>query len=300
MSVSNRHSSAALRALSLALALACAAPLHAQVTHTSTPAHHKASLSTTIKSLLADPKVSAAHWGISVTALDGTPIYALNDAQRFQPYSNTKLFTTATALASIPTTRTWQTTLSAIGSMSSASTLRGVVTIASDGDAFLSTRPMPYNAEQEPQTPSLAPLDALAFALASKLRAAGISTVDGDVVAHDLLPTDPYALGTLASDMPWGYATPVSGLIYNDNAIGLAVTPGASVGAPALLALSPDFAFYTLQNDVATVIGSRADIDLPCPSSTSTTRSICMPQIVHLPSPEASACMPNPIRKPSR
>src|SRR5215469_13598424 len=56
-------------------------------------------LAKTITELLNGPAVARDHWGIAVTSMDGTPIYSLNEGQLFQPASNTKLFTTAAAMA---------------------------------------------------------------------------------------------------------------------------------------------------------------------------------------------------------
>ena len=57
------------------------------------------SLPAQIATLLADPAVARDHWGIMVTSLDGAQIFALNEAQLFQPASNAKLYTTSTAMA---------------------------------------------------------------------------------------------------------------------------------------------------------------------------------------------------------
>src|SRR5438270_864190 len=80
--------------LCLAASVCCA---QTEATTTQTPTS-PVTLADQIAQILSSPDVARDHWGIYVTALDGTPIYALNEAQLFQPASNAKLFTTAAAL----------------------------------------------------------------------------------------------------------------------------------------------------------------------------------------------------------
>ena len=61
-----------------------------------------------------------------VTSLDGAPIYALNEAQLFQPASNAKLFTTAAALAMLgPNRRFRDPQVVASGNLSPQGMLHG-------------------------------------------------------------------------------------------------------------------------------------------------------------------------------
>jgi serine-type D-Ala-D-Ala carboxypeptidase/endopeptidase (penicillin-binding protein 4) len=97
-----------------------------------------------IAALLADPSVSRAHWGIAVTALDGTPIYGLDEGKLFRPASNAKLFTTAAGMALLgPETRV-TTVVSADAPPDANGVIQGDIVVHGAGDANLSGRRIPY------------------------------------------------------------------------------------------------------------------------------------------------------------
>jgi serine-type D-Ala-D-Ala carboxypeptidase/endopeptidase (penicillin-binding protein 4) len=228
----------------IALLMACAIPAYAQ-TEAASP------LAATIGTLLADPRVEGAHWGISLTQLDGTPIYALHDDQLFQPASNVKLFTTAAALGLLDRNATWSTYAEFYGSLGENSSATGNISLYGLGDAFLSDNPVHYVAHApHPPPPTLTRLDELASDLAAKLAKAGVTTIDGGIMAED--NWQPYAEGWNNDDLVWGYGAPVSNIIINDNQLQLTITAGLAAGDAAGLSLAPDFPYYTVENHVVT------------------------------------------------
>lgn len=207
-----------------------------------------------ISEVLADPAVARAHWGIKVTALDGAPIYSLNEGQLFQPASNTKMFTTATAIALLGANTTFTTKVIARGTMSAPDKLFGDVVLVGAGDANLSGRVIPYvppamrpktapGQPPPPEPPALRYLEDLADQVAKT----GLKVINGDIVGDDTLyPWEPYPSDWSIDDAVWGYGAPVSALVINDNQLQLTVAPGDAPGKPANITIDPIVPYYTV------------------------------------------------------
>jgi D-alanyl-D-alanine carboxypeptidase/D-alanyl-D-alanine-endopeptidase (penicillin-binding protein 4) len=223
-------------------------------------------LATEIEAVLAGPAVARAHWGIKVTSMDGAAIYSLNEGQLFQPASNTKMFTTATALALLGPQTTFTTKVVTRGAFSSPGKLVGDVVLIGAGDANLSGRPIPYvppamrpqvPPEQQPP-PSPAALRYLEE-MADQVAKTGLKVVNGDIVGDDsLYPWEPYPQDWSIDDSVWGYGAPVSALAIDDSQLKVTVTPGTAPGAPAAVDIDPIAPYYTVDATALTTGPARS------------------------------------------
>jgi len=218
-------------------------------------------LARTIAGLIEGPAVARDHWGIAVTAMDGAPIYSLNEVQLFQPASNAKLFTTAAAIALLGPKTTFETKVVTKGVFGGVETLTGDLVLVGAGDANLSGREIPYVApalkpKPVPGAPALPETNPLRYleAMADQVAATGLKVVNGDVVGDDtLFPWEPYAQDWAIDDAVWGYGAPVSALTINDNQIKVTVTPAVTAGQPATVVIDPAVpSYYTLDVSVTT------------------------------------------------
>ena len=217
-----------------------------------------------IRAMVAEPGVSRAHWGVAVTALDGTPLFGLNEGQYFQPASNAKMFTTAAALALLGPDKTYTTRVVGRGVFSGDATLKGDLVLVGDGDANLSGRAIPYLAPKDrpKKAPGEVGPDPLRYLaeMADQVVDTGLKTVEGDVVGDDMLfPWDPYAADWAVDDLVWGYGAPVSALTINDNQLAVTVKPGTAAGAAASVEVVPAIpAYYTIDASGLTTAAAKS------------------------------------------
>lgn len=222
-----------------------------------------------VGAIVAEPAVSRAHWGIAITALDGAPIYGLNEGEFFRPASNAKLFTTAAAMHLLGPSSRVTTTASVDGQIDTHGTVKGNLALRGMGDANLSGRTFPYLSPAERKRaaqagPLAQPPDPLRYLdeLAGGIAQRGVKRITGNIVGDDSVwPWERYANDWAIDDAVWGYGAPVSALTVTDNQLELTVNPASASDKPATVTLVPETGYYHVQTDVKTVTaGTHADI----------------------------------------
>lgn len=208
------------------------------------------SLTSKIDKILAQPDVARGIWGIEVVSLNtGKALYSQNSEKLFTPASNTKLFTTAAALALVGPDYRFHTTVETTGMLDKYGRINGDVVLVGRGDPNLSGRVLPYNLKTERKTPALAALEILADQLVQK----GVKYVDGDIVADDTYYAfERYGEGWTQDDLVWEWGAPVSALTINDNVIFVSIMPADRPGEKAFVSIQPFAEYYRIDNRVMT------------------------------------------------
>ncbi|MGH9556309.1 MAG: D-alanyl-D-alanine carboxypeptidase/D-alanyl-D-alanine endopeptidase [Terriglobales bacterium] len=215
-----------------------------------TKAPQQQSLAARIDALLTDSEVARGFWGVDVVSLaSGKTLYARNADKLFTPASSTKLFITATALATIGPDYRFRTTVETTGTVDRYGRLLGDLVLTGRGDPNLSGRTLPYRLRTERGLPPMHVLEQLADQLVSRR----IKVIDGDLIADDsYFAFERYGEGWSHEDLDRGWGAPVSALALNDNVLFVSVLPADRAGEKAFASLEPYTDYYQLDNRVVT------------------------------------------------
>ena len=203
-----------------------------------------------IANVIGVPDLARGFWGIEVTALSsGKTLYSLNPDKLFTPASNTKLFTTAAALALIGPDYKFRTTVETAASLDRYGRLNGDLLLVGHGDPNLSGRELPYDLRTQRNDHPIQALETLADALVQK----GVKYVDGDIVADDsYFAFERYGEGWSQDDLVWADGAPVSALTINDNVVFVNILPADRPGEKAFVSVTPFADYYRLDNRIIT------------------------------------------------
>jgi len=212
------------RATALFLVLTSAMP---------TAAQDAPSLRQRVEAVL-DTAPAGTRFGLVVASEDGTELVAINPDQRFIPASNTKMFTTATAFATLSgLDRPDPSGGTGVRLERNDGRIADVV-LEGRGDARLSSAP----------DCTVDCLATLADAVAAKTR------VVHDVVGDDSwFPDERWSPGMSWNNIPTRSGTGISALTLDDNELPMTVTPAAPGQTPTL-----DLpAYYSVDNRAVTM-----------------------------------------------
>ncbi|MBS1817200.1 MAG: D-alanyl-D-alanine carboxypeptidase/D-alanyl-D-alanine-endopeptidase [Acidobacteria bacterium] len=206
---------------------------------------HIDALRTRVNDLLADPAVAAGTWGVSVRSLSThEPLVEVNAHRLLTPASTLKTITLAVTADQLGWDHAFETRVVSTGTISNG-VLYGDLVVIGSGD------------------PSFDDWDGTASAVfgswAMRLRELGVTMIGGRIIGDDrVFSGDGYGAGWMWDDMAESYSAPASGLQFNQGTAQIVVSPGASVGAPAVLTFTPPFARVTVVNRAATVASGDA------------------------------------------
>ena len=228
--------------------------------------------------IMNKPAYAAGQWAIAVRDLDsGEKIIELDNSALVEPGSVTKTYAAAAAWLTFGPDSTIVTPVKRTGDVVDG-TLGGDLILVGQGDLTMGGRTkadgsvdfanLDHNDANSIPGATLTPEDPLTGLndLAAQVKAAGITSVTGDVIVDDRL-WDPHALPTNG---------PVTPIIINQNLIDFISTP-TSPGQPAAVKMIPVVAPWTVTTEVRTVAAGQptsTSVSSPAPGRVVLTGTI--------------------------
>jgi D-alanyl-D-alanine carboxypeptidase/D-alanyl-D-alanine-endopeptidase (penicillin-binding protein 4) len=199
-----------------------------------------------------------ATWAMLVIdSKTGEVLFEHNADSLILPASVTKLFSVAAALIALGADFIFETPVYARGKVKDG-VLDGDLVLVAQGDVTLGGRTDPEgklafkdsdHTYAGPVSPNAEVTDTDPLAglrsLARQVKKAGITRVKGDVLIDDRLFDRIQSTGSGPRE--------VSPIVINDNVVDILVTPGAKVGAPAIVKMRPDTQYVRMDADVVTI-----------------------------------------------
>jgi PBP4 family serine-type D-alanyl-D-alanine carboxypeptidase len=228
-------------------------------------AQSEGTLEQRIKKIMDRPEFAHSRFGIEFRSMDsGRVVYELNPEQLFVPGSTTKLLTEGTALELLGGDYRFHTKIYRTGPVKKDGTLNGDLVLVASGDYNLSNRIQPdgtltfENMDHSyggPDSKGLAGDPLLVVReFARQIADKGIKRVKGKLLVDvTLFPEGDRELGT---------GVVISPIVVNDSLIDVIATPGATVGAPVSLRVTPQTAYVTIVNQATTgAAGSKTGLE---------------------------------------
>ena len=189
-----------------------------------------------------------AQWGVAVRSLDsGERLFDFNADKLMMPASNMKIVTLAAAAHVLGWDYRFRTTLETAAAIDNG-VLHGDLIVRGGGDPTINTRN---------ERGAAVFRDWIAA-----LRSAGIHRIDGRILGDDqAFDEEIIGAGWAWDYLQYGYAAPVGALQYNESSADLTVDPGAQVGDPAIIGLSPGSGFTLINRAVTGPAGVPETVD---------------------------------------
>ncbi len=184
----------------------------------------------------ASPATAVGMLGVhAVQVSTGRVLYAHNAQHTFTPASNTKLFSTALALAKLGPDHRFVTRIAADREPDEKGVLQGDLSLIGGGDPTFGSRKFGQVFGTRPDA-----IGEFADAIVAK----GVKHIKGGIVGDESLhSSDPYPVGWTIDDAIADYGAPVSALTIHDNVQLITASPWA-------FRFTPNIEYFTVFNQI--------------------------------------------------